>query len=123
MIGAVATIVSAAYYLAVVRAMFLRDSVGAAPRPRGRLAAARVVLGAGVAIGGRRDGRLVLLRPAARRRRASGSERLAAVATTRSSRAPRLAGPAAAGAGRPLRARWSRLTGENEPGRRQYGTS
>ena len=40
-IGVVGTMVSAAYYLAVVRSMFLRDSAELQPRAGRRLAAAR----------------------------------------------------------------------------------
>jgi NADH-quinone oxidoreductase subunit N len=49
-IGVVFTIVSAAYYLAVVRAMFLRDSVELHLAPAGGSPPREAVLGAGVAI-------------------------------------------------------------------------
>jgi len=49
-IGVVATIVSAAYYLAVVRAMFLRDSIELQLAPAGGSPPRELVLGSGIAI-------------------------------------------------------------------------
>ena len=74
-IGVVATMVSAAYYLAVVRAMFLRDSVELHLAPAGGSPPRELVLGIGVAVGARGHGRLVLRRAAAGRRRPGGGER------------------------------------------------
>jgi NADH-quinone oxidoreductase subunit N len=48
-IGVIATVVSAAYYLAVVRSMFLRDSVELRLAPAGGSPPRELVLGAGVA--------------------------------------------------------------------------
>ena len=72
-IGVVVTVVSAAYYLAVVRSMFLRDSAELQLAPAGGSPPRELVLGRGVAVCARRHGRLVLLRPAADRRRAAAA--------------------------------------------------
>ena len=50
MIGVAGTIVSAAYYLAVVRAMFLRDSAELQLAPAGGSPPRELVLGTGVAV-------------------------------------------------------------------------
>ena len=105
MIGVVSTVVSAAYYLAVVRSMFLRDSVELRLAPAGGSPPRELVLGTGVGDRGRRHGRLVLRRAAARRRGAGRRER--APVLTKQVCARALYG----------------LAGESEPSRRQCGAS
>ena len=68
MIGVAFTVVSAAYYLAVVRSMFLRDSAELRLAPAGGSPPRELVLGTGVAACRRGHDRLVLLRAAADRR-------------------------------------------------------
>ncbi len=51
MVGVVVTVVSAAYYLAVVRAMFLRDSAELQLAPAGGSPPRERVLAAGVGVG------------------------------------------------------------------------
>ena len=69
LVGVAATAVSLAYYLNVVRWMYMRSGAGAAPRPGGRLASARPCARRRDRCGGRRHRRLVLRRPADPRRR------------------------------------------------------
>ena len=70
-VGVVATMVSAVYYLAVVRAMFLRDSAELQLAPAGGSPPRDVPLATARRHLRRRHGRLVLLRAAADRRRRS----------------------------------------------------
>ena len=85
--GVIATMISAYYYLGIVRAMYFRDAAELQLAPAGGSPPRELLLGVGVADLRRGHGRLVLRRPAADRRRALRGGRAAVLnLVSRSSR-------------------------------------